>query len=66
MTKAVVLQLAVEVEGKSWRLYTYDFQTPDGLFVGYLYAISAEHAVALIEDMKESAVYSGEIISGDA
>lgn len=49
------LQLAPVVDGVKWRLYPIDFQTVDGKFSAYFYAISDEHARALLDDLKGTA-----------
>lgn len=65
MNKAneVQMPLTVNCEGREWSLYTFDFDTPDGVFSSYLYAISFEHAAALLADLKETAVLKGRMIS---
>ena len=63
MTNYVTLPLRIVEEGRTWRLYTYEYQSPDGVFVGYLHALSMEHAAALIGDMRASAELIGKMIS---
>ena len=58
----VSLSLTVNYEGREWNLYTFDYATPDGVFVGYLHAVSFEHAAALLADLKETAVLKGKMI----
>lgn len=62
LVKKVELPITCQVGGRTWRLFTYDYKTPDGVFIGYLYAISAEHAAAMLMDMKETATLQGEMI----
>lgn len=62
MNQPVVLPLSCVVNGTTWQLFTFEYQTPDGEFCGYLYAVSMEHAAAMLGDMKESAVLKGQII----
>ena len=62
MAKHVDLPLSCEVKGRQWRLYTFDFTTPDGIFSSYFYAISDEHAAALLLDMKQTAELKGQMI----
>lgn len=52
----------VFVDGRKWNLYSADYTTPDGRFSIYFYAISVEHAVAILADIKETAVLSGQVI----
>ena len=49
--------------GNGWSLYTYDYMTQDGLFCGYFYALDMGHAVQLLEEMKSTAVLSGEMVA---
>jgi hypothetical protein len=62
MVNSIVLKPQVTVNGRVWNLYSFDFQTADGLFSSYLYAISFEHAAAILEELKETAKLSGQII----
>jgi len=61
MKNAVTLPTSCVVDGRVWNLFTFEFKTPDGEFASYLYAISAEHAAALLADMKETAELKGQI-----
>jgi len=61
----VELPLTCEVGGRLWKLFTYEFQTPDGVFTGYLHALSAEHATYMLTELRESAVLKGEMISAN-
>ena len=63
MTDYVQLPLRTLVDGRIWHLYTYEYQTPDGVFVGYLHALSMEHAAALIGDMRAGAELVGKMVS---
>ena len=63
MTNCITLPLRTVVDGRTWHLYSYEYQSPDGVFVGYLHALSMEHAAALLCDMKDSAELAGEIVS---
>ena len=58
----VKLPMTCLVDDRTWNLFTFDFQTPDGTFASYLYAISLEHAAAMLADMKETAVLTGQMI----
>lgn len=66
MSKPVILEVTTQVKGRTWHLFTFDYNTPDGIFSGYLHAISFEHAAALLSEMKQTAVLKGQMISGDA
>lgn len=61
MDKTIKLPIRTIVDGREWRLFSCTFATPDGKFCGYLYAISAEHAVALLAELKETATLDGEL-----
>ncbi|MCO8166896.1 hypothetical protein NJC40_03765 [Pseudomonas sp. 21LCFQ02] len=61
LVKKVELPISCQVGSSTWRLFTFDYQTPDGVFCGYLYAISTEHAAAMLMDMKETATLQGEM-----
>lgn len=62
LKKQIELPMSCVVDGRTWHLFTFDFTTPDGTFSSYLYAISSEHAAALIADMKETAQLSGQMV----
>ena len=62
MSSEVKLPIRCVVGGRIWHLYTYEYQTPDGIFSGYLHAISAEHAAAMLADLKENAELKGQMI----
>ena len=63
MTNCITLPMRTVVGGKTWHLYTYEFQSPDGVFRGFLHALSMEHAAALIYDMRISAELVGKMDS---
>lgn len=63
MADCITLPLRTVVDGRIWQLYSYEYQTPDGVFVGYLHALSIEHAAALVGDMRASAELAGKMVS---
>lgn len=63
MPDYITLPLRTVVDGRTWHLYTYEYQTPDGVFVGYLHALSMEHAAALIGDLRDGAELAGKMVS---
>lgn len=63
MTDYVQLPLRTVVDGRTWHLYTYQYPTPDGVFVGYMHALSMEHAAALVLDLRAGAELVGVMIS---
>lgn len=58
----VELDLTCNVQGRSWNLYGFSYDTPDGKFSGYLYATSQEHASYMLAELKETAVLDGQIV----
>ena len=65
MTDCITLPMRAVVDGRTWHLYAYEYQTPDGTFGGYLYAVSFEHAAALLADLKETAVLQGKMVGAE-
>lgn len=63
--KMVTLPITTEVCGQEWHLYTYDYETQDGPFSGYLYALDMGHAEQLLIEMKVTAVLAGQMIETD-
>lgn len=61
--KEIVLPLEVEHDGRNWTLYVYEYDSDDGLFGGYLYALSDEHAEMILMELKESARILGPLES---
>ncbi|AVJ20990.1 MULTISPECIES: hypothetical protein [Pseudomonas] len=51
----------VKVSGVWWKLFSIEFQTPDGKFSTYIYALDAEHASYRLEELKLTAVVFGEV-----
>ena len=58
----VELELSTWVNGREWHLYEFHYNTPDGTFAGYLHAISDEHAAAMLSELKDTAVISGQLV----
>lgn len=54
MSQPLELQLSTVVKGVTWRLYTIDFNSCDGQFSAYFYAVSDEHAQATFDDIKDT------------
>lgn len=48
----VIRPFSVTIDGRVWDLYTVEFDTADGKFSTTIYAISTEHAAAIVEEMK--------------
>lgn len=58
------VELPVEVleNNQQWKLYTFEFSTQEGKFSSYFYATSMLHAACILEEMKNTAELSGEIL----
>lgn len=61
--KNVVLAPSVVVDGITWNLFSVEFETADGKFGTYIYAIDHGHAALVLEELKSTARIAG-IISG--
>lgn len=49
------------VNGRRWQLYGVDYETPDGKFSFYIYALSWEHAEMLVTEIRETATLYGKV-----
>lgn len=49
------LALQARIGGHDWHLYAVDFTTAEGEFSTHIYAISKEHAAAIVEELKATA-----------
>lgn len=61
MSDSVTLQLTTVVGGKTWRLFGVEFDTADGKFSTYIYALSHEHAEMVCLELRESARVLGSL-----
>lgn len=52
MNDTLDLPLTSTVNGITWSLFAIDFDTPDGTFSAHIYAISFEHANAMLFDLR--------------
>lgn len=59
------LPSSVKVLGIKWKLYSIDFDSPDGKFSAYLYAVDDIHASYQLEAMKETGVVTNIIADED-
>jgi hypothetical protein len=57
----VQMPLTTVVNGRTWRLFGVDFSTADGEFSTYIYALSFEHAAAIVEELKQTARLGGQL-----
>lgn len=53
---------AVVVDDRVWKLYSVEFESPDGKFTFHIYAISMEHAQLQVDAIRETATLSGEVL----
>jgi hypothetical protein len=54
-TEPIPLELRPVVNGRTWRLFSFDYSTADGEFSAYFYALSPEHAAMVLAELKETA-----------
>jgi membrane protein YdbS with pleckstrin-like domain len=57
----VPMPLSCVVGGRTWLLFSVEFTTADGEFSTYIYALSAEHAAAIVDELKQTARLGGQI-----
>lgn len=62
MANKVELEIKVVVDGRTWALYPVQFRSDGTAYSTYIYAISDEHAQALLTDMRETATVEGPIV----
>jgi hypothetical protein len=60
-TDHVKQEIAPVVNGRTWRLFDAEFETADGKFTFYFYALSFEHASYVLEELKATAKLGGQI-----
>lgn len=48
-------------EGNKWEPFIMGYETDEGLFSTLVYATSQEHALLIIEDIRQSAVLIGKV-----
>lgn len=53
----------VDPAGRVWRRYLMAWDSADGQFVTYIWAISLEHAQLMLVDLKETARIEGKIVA---
>lgn len=57
----ITLPTSCHIDGRTWRLFSVPYSTADGEFSTYIYALSFEHAAAIVEELKGSARLGGQI-----
>ncbi len=58
----IVQPPTVHVNGRDWHLFDIEYQTADGKFSVYMYALSFEHAEMMLAELKETARVSGQVM----
>lgn len=58
----IPMPLSVVVCGREWHPYDIQFESPDGRYSVYLYAISEEHAHLQLDALKETGKVIGKVI----
>lgn len=60
-TSPIQMPVTTVVDGRTWRLFGLDYTTADGEFSTYIYALSFEHAAAIVEELKQTARLGGQL-----
>lgn len=55
-------QTHVVVNGIPWYLFSAQYETPDGTYEFYFYAISFYHAEIVLQDIKSTARVAGQVL----
>jgi hypothetical protein len=58
----IILKPTVQVDERTWSLFSIAFDTPDGKFETHLYALSFDHAEMMLAELKETGRISGQIV----
>lgn len=58
----IKMPLSVAVDGRTWRLFSVEFDTADGKFSTYIYALSDEHAAAMVAELRQTARCGGAVV----
>lgn len=59
--KQVTLPLSTVVDGRTWHLFSVEFDTADGKFSTYIYALDSGHAGLIVEEMKQTLTLAGQL-----
>lgn len=51
----------IDASGRMWHPYSVEFDSPDGTYSVYLYAISWEHANLQLDALREAGRVTGEV-----
>jgi hypothetical protein len=58
----IQMPLSVAVDGRTWRLFSVEYGTVDGHFSTYIYALSDEHAAAIVAELRQTARCGGAVV----
>ena len=58
----IPMPLQTTIDGRVLRLFSINYTTADGEFSTYIYALSFEHAAAIVDELKQTARLSGEVV----
>ncbi len=58
---SLTMQPTVNVNGREWQLFAVDYDTADGKFTFYIYALSYEHALMMLDELKATARIGGQV-----
>lgn len=58
----IQMPLSVIVDGRTWRLFSVEYDTADGKFSTYIYALSDEHASAIVAELRQTARCGGAVV----
>ena len=58
----IQMPLSAPVDGRTWRLFSVEFDTADGKFSTYIYALSDEHAAAMVAELRQTARCGGAVV----
>lgn len=61
MTDSVNLPLSVCVLNQQWSLHLIEYDGPDGTFIVHIYALSHDHAMLLLDDLKRTGRVLGRV-----
>lgn len=59
---SITLELHPLVDGRRWNCYAVEFQTADGVFTTYIYALSDDHAAMVLDELKSTAKVMGQVV----
>jgi hypothetical protein len=58
-------KFTAHVSGRKWLLFDLEFDTADGKFSTYIYALSHEHAEMILAELKATARVAGQVVGAE-